>query len=93
MLSSISYTLPVLPLASANCINVPLLSNDSKNGFTESSSLCYNYYPPNVAVQGSYASGNTSAQTWRMKGYTYRESGTNRSRFAKSHLIIWEVEI
>ena len=69
------------------------IDNTDYQYYPESSTLGNNFYPPNVAVQGSYASGNTSAQTWRMKGYTYRESGTNRSKFVKSHFIIWEVEI
>ncbi len=87
---------------STGAFGVVAILNNSSTGaidntdfqfYPESSTLGNNFYPPNVAVQGSYASGNTSAQTWRMKGYTYRESGTNRSKFAKSHLIIWEVEI
>ena len=80
-------------VAILNNSSLGAIDNTDYQYYPESSTLGNNFYPPNVAVQGSYASGNTSAQTWRMKGYTYRESGTNRSRFAKSHLIIWEVEI
>ena len=65
----------------------------------------YQYYPlqgalagalylPNTGVQAHYTAGNTNAQTWRLKGYSYTEgSNTCTIRFIKHHLIIWEVEI
>tara|TARA_B100001564_G_scaffold218252_1_gene183845 strand:+ start:140 stop:769 length:630 start_codon:yes stop_codon:yes gene_type:complete len=75
---------------------------DNTTGFDNTS---YQYYPlatslgtglylPNTEVQGHYAAGNTNAQTWRLKGYSYTEgSNTCVVRFIKHHLIIWEVEI
>ena len=75
---------------------------DNNTGFDNTS---YQYYPlanslttglylPNTEVQAHYAAGNTNAQTWRLKGYSYTEgSNTCIVRFIKHHLIIWEVEI
>ncbi len=65
----------------------------------------YQYYPlqgalggglylPNTGVQAHHTAGNTNAQTWTLKGYSYTEgSNTCTIRFIKHHLIIWEVEI
>ena len=57
-------------------------------------SLYTGLYLPNTQIQAHYTAGNTNAQTWRMKGYSYTEgSNTCIIRFIKHHLIIWEVEI
>ena len=51
-------------------------------------------YLPNSVCQGSYAAGNTSAQTWYLKGYSYSENNaTNKVQFRDSHLLLLEVEI
>jgi len=57
-------------------------------------SLYTGLYLPNTGIQAHYTAGNTNAQTWRMKGYSYTE-GSNPCivRFIKHHLIVWEVEI
>ena len=57
-------------------------------------SLYTGLYLPNTEIQAHYTAGNTNAQTWRMKGYSYTE-GSNACiiRFIKHHLIVWEVEI
>ena len=57
-------------------------------------SLYTGLYLPNTEIQAHYTAGNTNAQTWRLKGYSYTE-GSNACiiRFIKHHLIIWEVEI
>ena len=82
---------------------VVAILNNSSTGAIDNTD--YQYYPlanslhtglylPNTEVQGHYAAGNTNAQTWRMKGYSYTEgSNTCNVRFIKHHLIIWEVEI
>ena len=80
---------------------VAVLNNGSSNNidntdyqfYPENTTLGSNYYPPNVVVQGSYAAGNTNAQTWRIKGYCYRESGTDVAKFRKSSFLIMEVDI
>ena len=69
------------------------IDNTDYQFYPETSTLGSNFYPPNVSVQGSYTAGNTNAQTWRMKGYCYRESGSNVSKFRRSSLLIMEVEI
>ena len=57
-------------------------------------SLYTGLYLPNTEIQAHYTAGNTNAQTWRMKGYSYTEgSNTCIIRFIKHHLIVWEVEI
>ena len=80
-------------VAILNNASTGAIDNTDYQYYPETGTLGTGYYPPNVTVQGHYASGNTSAQTWRMKGYSYRESGTNVDKFFKSSLIIWEVEI
>ena len=82
---------------------VVCILNNSSTGAMDNTN--YQYYPlanslttglylPNTEVQGHYAAGNTNAQTWRLKGYSYTEgSNTCVVRFIKHHLIIWEVEI
>ena len=69
------------------------IDNTDYQYYPETGTFGTGYYPPNVVVQGSYASGNTNAQTWRLKGYTYRESGTDVSKFRRSSLLIMEVDI
>ena len=57
-------------------------------------SLAGGLYLPNTGVQAHHTAGNTNAQTWTLKGYSYTEgSNTCTVRFIKHHLIIWEVEI
>ncbi len=80
-------------VAILNNASTGAIDNSDYQLYPETGTLGSGWYGPNVVCQGHYASGNTTAQTWRSKGYSYRESGTNISKFIKSHLIIWEVEI
>ena len=80
-------------VAILNNASTGAIDNTDYQLYPETGTLGSGWYGPNVVCQGHYASGNTTAQTWRLKGYSYRESGTNISKFIKHHLIIWEVEI
>ena len=49
-------------------------------------------YLPNTDVQGHHQAGNTNAQTWYLKGYSYAEnSNTNRVNFRDAALLLLEV--
>ena len=54
--------------------------------------LTTNMYLPNTDVQGHHQAGNTNAQTWYLKGYSYAEnSNTNRVNFRDGALMLLEV--
>ena len=70
------------------------MDNTNYQYYPLSNSLVGGLYLPNTEVQGHYAAGNTNAQEWRLKGYSYTEGSNHaRIRYIKHHLIIWEVEI
>ena len=88
---------------STGAFGLVCILNNGTNGNVDNTD--YQYYPitnpfssgtylPNTVCQGSYAAGNTNAQTWYLKGYSYAEgSNSNKVQFRDSHLLLLEVEI
>ena len=89
-------TLPVVGAYGVVAVldNTTGYDNTDYQYYPVANSLYTGLYLPNTEIQAHYTAGNTNAQTWRMKGYSYTE-GSNACiiRFIKHHLIIWEVEI